>query len=125
VSSPPIATTYSRPQRLDILQHRWRHIEYRTGYAALGGLLARKLLSRKDGWQLFHLGRIGPRTVEIRSTRSINGAGVLAIEWLDIPRFACRIFQIHVRQSFPAAADANNVVSNFGAPVDNRLDDRI
>jgi hypothetical protein len=63
--------------------------------------------------------------VQIRAPRAINGAGVLTVERLDVTRSAGRIFQIHVRQSFPAAAYAKHLASDFGRPIDDRLNNRI
>ena len=110
-------------QRLDILQHCRRHVEHRAGHALLGGLPAWKLLPLEHRRQLLHLGGIGARTVQIRAARAIDGAGVLAVERLDIPRPARRIFQIDMRQSFPATADANDLASDLGSPVDHRFND--
>src|ERR1019366_2022021 len=68
---------------------------------------------------------MGARAAQGRAARAIDGAGVLAVERLDIPRPAGRILQIDVRQSFPTPADANDLASDFSCPVNYRFNDRI
>ena len=112
-------------QRLDVLQHRLGDVEDRGGHALLGGLLRGKSCPSSTGGSFFIFDGIGARTVQIGAAGAVDGAGVLAIQRQHVARAARRILQVDVRQSFPAAADADHLAADFAAPVNHRLDDGI
>jgi hypothetical protein len=59
------------------------------------------------------------------SAGSVDGSRVVAIERQDITRFAGRVTEIDMRQSFPSTTNANHFTTNFRAPIDHRLYDRV
>ena len=60
-----------------------------------------------------------------RSTEAVNRARVGAVRRPDVTFLTCRVFQIQVRQAFPAAADTDDFAIVFGAAKDYFLDDRV
>src|SRR5215469_9429804 len=71
-----------------------------------------------------HFARIRPRRMEHGPTAAIDCPCILARERASIVRVG---FEpgIHVRESFPPAANADHFATDFASPVHNRLDNGI
>ncbi len=59
--------------------------------------------------------------MEKGATVAIDGAGVFAVEGKDIVRAAGRVVQIHMRQAFPPAPNADDLAVGVAGSVNNSL----
>src|SRR4029077_9248289 len=70
-----------------------------------------------------HFARVGARGVQDSAAGAVNGAGVFAIERANVGVGGIR--GIHVREAFPAFADADDGAAEFRGAIDDGLDDGI
>jgi len=94
-----------------------------------GGTLSargeRKVLAGEVIGQLGHFRRVGTARVQHRPTATVDGARILAVEGHDVAAHAGRVFEVQVRQRFPAATQTDDLDIVFAAAVGHRFDDRV